>query len=275
MKPSPLVAEALARVWDWHRTPQFLDYVVKSSGVRVTDLAAFDGLYIYQVAEGDVETGSFHRASTFQWWVMDDAGMRECVLPRFLVGWVDAPEMVRDSFYRWPHITFVHLGDQVGFTERYGPKLLTRKAGRVVESDRGVEIVDVRVVHQSAHPPVPEPVASQSVSQPCRRFRGGGVVKLFNWLFGLKPITFEGGSGETLETAVVIRGTRSSARGVPAEYRYLEQRFGRPCVDWRLVEQSLVVGSDGKHYDLFRLALKDEREVEVYFDISEFHGRVL
>lgn len=274
MKPSPLVAESLARVWDWHRTPRFLDYVAESSGVRVTDLAAFDGLYVYQVAEGDVETGELDHSSTFQWWVMDDAGMRECELPRCLVGWVDAPEKVRGSFYRWPHITFVHVGDHVGFSERYGPELISRKAGRVVESDRGVEIVDVRVVHQSALPPAPEPVSSRNVSRPCRRIRGGSVVKFFNWLFGIKPIIVEGGSGETVETAVVIRGTRSSVRGVPAEYQYLEQRFGQPCADWQLIDQSVVEGSDGKHYDLFRLALKDGSEAKVYIDITEFYSKM-
>jgi hypothetical protein len=97
---------------------------------------------------------------------------------------------------------------------------------------------------------------------------------LLSWLFGIKPITFEGGSGETPETAVVIRGATGSFRGVAAEYSYLEKRFGRRGVDWDLVQQSLVDGSDGKHFDLFTVSLKDKGQVEVYIDISEFFGRI-
>jgi hypothetical protein len=96
---------------------------------------------------------------------------------------------------------------------------------------------------------------------------------LIQWLFGIKPVTFEGGTGETCELAVVLRGARGAMRGIPAEYRYLTQRLGQRGVDWQLVEQRLFE-VDGKHYDHFRLALKDGREVEVYFDISEFYGRV-
>jgi hypothetical protein len=97
---------------------------------------------------------------------------------------------------------------------------------------------------------------------------------LLRWLLGIKPITFEGGSGETPETAVIIRGARGGFRGVPAEYRYLTQRFGQRGADWQLVEQRLLHAEGGKHYDHFRLVLKDGREVEVYIDISEFYGRV-
>lgn len=97
---------------------------------------------------------------------------------------------------------------------------------------------------------------------------------LLGWLFSRKAITFEGGSGESLETAVIVRGARGAMRGVPAEYRYLDQRFGQPGADWQVVEQALVPTDDGKHYDHFRLRLRDGQEVEVYFDISEFYGRV-
>jgi hypothetical protein len=147
MKPSTSVAEALAGVWGWHRTPRFRDYVAESFGVRITDLAEFDRLYIYQVADGDIESGNFEHENFLQWWEVDDLGIRECGRPDCKLGWRDAPEKLRGSFYRWPHISFLHRGDAVGFGECYGPELLNRKVGQVLLVATGVAIADVRVVY--------------------------------------------------------------------------------------------------------------------------------
>jgi hypothetical protein len=116
--------------------------------VRIAQLADFDRLYIYQVADGDPEIGHFHHESAFQWWAVDDAGVRECDYPDCKSGWTDAPEKVRGSFYRWPHISFLHRESVVGFGESFGPLLLNRKVGQLVQSGAGVEIVDVRVVYR-------------------------------------------------------------------------------------------------------------------------------
>ncbi len=151
MKPQPSrpVAEALASIWSWHRTPQFLDYVADSFGVRVSAPAVFDALYIYQVTKGDLERGSFDHSAVLQWWEVTDAGMSECAKPAHWSGWVDAPEKLRGSFYRWPHISFLHVAEQVGFGEWFGPGMLNRKAGRLVEAAGGIEIRDVRVIWRS------------------------------------------------------------------------------------------------------------------------------
>jgi hypothetical protein len=145
--PSAPVAQALAGVWAWHRTPRFLDYVAESFSGAVQDLAEFDKLYIYQVAEGDLERGQFQHASVIQWWQVDDHGFRECGSPAHLSGWVDAPEKVRGSFYRWPHISFLQRGERIGFGETFGPNLHNRKVGRIVEKDSSVEIVEVKVIY--------------------------------------------------------------------------------------------------------------------------------
>lgn len=143
--PSSSVAVKLARIWEFHRTPQFLDYVADSFGVRPGDLAAFDKLYIYQLEEGDLERGNFMHETIFQWWEVDDAGIRECDVPQTKwSGWIDAPEKLRGSFYRWPHISFIHRGDRVGFGETFGPDLHNRKVGRIIDSG---EIVEVKIVN--------------------------------------------------------------------------------------------------------------------------------
>jgi hypothetical protein len=122
--------------------------VAKSFGVHVTDPALFDALYVYQVAEGDLERGQFQHGTTFQWWEVTDAGVKEC-RPDHKLGWRDAPEKLRGSFYRWPHISFLHIGDQVGFGECYGPAMLNRKVASVVPVATGVELVDVRIVYRA------------------------------------------------------------------------------------------------------------------------------
>ena len=73
-------------------------------------------------------------------------------------------------------------------------------------------------------------------------------------------------SGDSFDDAIVIRGG-----GVPAEYRYLEKRFGRRGIDWQLMSQSFFRWQ-GRSYD--ELSVQTKRGVRtVIFDISGFFGR--
>jgi hypothetical protein len=86
-------------------------------------------------------------------------------------------------------------------------------------------------------------------------------------------ITFKGGPGDTTETAVLISGALNSIDGTAAEYAYLRKKFGRENVDWNLVRQS-VREQNGKFYDRLELELKDGSRKTVFFDISEFFGKL-
>jgi hypothetical protein len=89
-----------------------------------------------------------------------------------------------------------------------------------------------------------------------------------------KPkISFKGGPGDTPETAVVILGAPNSMAGVSAEYYYLGNQFGRRNVDWNLKRQS-VLNQKGKIYDRMDLELKDGSKKTVFFDITEFFGKI-
>lgn len=81
---------------------------------------------------------------------------------------------------------------------------------------------------------------------------------------------YSGGSGTTMEDAVVIT-TTSEPSGVHAEYRYVEMRCGKRNVDWKLKTQELLEGSDGKSYDLLIVVLKNGTVRDFYFDISSFY----
>ena len=86
-------------------------------------------------------------------------------------------------------------------------------------------------------------------------------------------ITFSGGPGDTPETAVVISGALNSIQGIAAEYDYLRQKFGRQNVAWNLIRQGILQQGD-KVYDRMDLDLKDGGRKTVFFDISEFFGKL-
>ena len=89
-----------------------------------------------------------------------------------------------------------------------------------------------------------------------------------------KPkISFKGGPGDTPETAVVISGAPNSQVGIDAEYYYLMKKFGRPNVDWKLKRQS-VLHVKGRDYDRMEIELKDGSKKDVFFDITEFFGKL-
>ncbi|MBI4318394.1 MAG: hypothetical protein HY675_07880 [Chloroflexi bacterium] len=86
-------------------------------------------------------------------------------------------------------------------------------------------------------------------------------------------VRFEGGPGETPERAIRIVGAPNEIVGVHAEYQYLEKRFGRRGVDLQLESQSLhVIG--GRYYDRIEIRLADGSGHVLYFDITDFFGRI-
>jgi hypothetical protein len=89
-----------------------------------------------------------------------------------------------------------------------------------------------------------------------------------------KPkITLKGGPGDTPATAVLVSGAPNSRVGIDAEYYYLGKIFGQPNVDWKLKRQS-VLQEKGKVYDRMDLELKDGSKKTVFFDITEFFGKL-
>ncbi|MCA9285667.1 MAG: hypothetical protein KDA22_10650 [Phycisphaerales bacterium] len=86
-------------------------------------------------------------------------------------------------------------------------------------------------------------------------------------------VRLEGGSGDSLETAVVVSGAVNETVGINAEYRCLERRFGRRNRDWHLVQQRLDNSRHGRIFDVLRIRLADGTEPEIWFDIADFFGK--
>lgn len=83
------------------------------------------------------------------------------------------------------------------------------------------------------------------------------------------PITFSGGDGRSLQSAVVVRGAGNSPEGVVAELYWA----------WRhqpgLVKTGqALINRDGRRYDLIRNKSPGGAQVELYFDITDFFGKM-
>jgi hypothetical protein len=83
----------------------------------------------------------------------------------------------------------------------------------------------------------------------------------------LAEITFEGGDGATIETAIVIMGAAGEQDGVASEYEWLAKN--RP--DAQMESQALLNEGD-KIYDLLVVRSGSKKE-KIYFDITAFFGK--
>ncbi len=82
-------------------------------------------------------------------------------------------------------------------------------------------------------------------------------------------ITYEGGDGSTMEKAIIIKGAKSSEDGVPAEYAYLKKKYK----NHEVISQGLM-SKDGKSYDLINIKTAKGETIGIYFDITDFFGKL-
>ena len=82
-------------------------------------------------------------------------------------------------------------------------------------------------------------------------------------------ITFSGGEGASLESAVVIDGARNEEEGVLAERYWVARRHP----GWRSLRQALLP-QDDRRYDLMEFAAPDGSAQTLYFDITGFFGKM-
>jgi len=88
-----------------------------------------------------------------------------------------------------------------------------------------------------------------------------------------KLVIIFGKSGETMEEALIILEVENPSLGVRYEYVYLRDKYGERDIDWKLISQSLYK-KNGKIYDLLKIELSDGSKKSIYFDITDFFGRL-
>ncbi|NYT05998.1 MAG: hypothetical protein GKC04_06475 [Methanomicrobiales archaeon] len=83
-------------------------------------------------------------------------------------------------------------------------------------------------------------------------------------------------SGRSVEEAVVIEDAADHLDGIAAEYRYLEERYGKEGVAWKLKFQFLLDvppeegGGSARFFDKLIIELADGSVETVYFNIGSF-----
>jgi hypothetical protein len=80
-------------------------------------------------------------------------------------------------------------------------------------------------------------------------------------------ISYEGGDGHNVDSAVIVRGAEDSMEGISAEYKWLEREY--PGATLRM--QSLRE-QGGRMYDVLEIETSDGASQEIWFDISDFFG---
>ena len=112
-------------------------------------------------------------------------------------------------------------------------------------------------------------------------------LRLLRWLQGIRSpsatsateagaarngISFEGGTGGTVEAAIVVRGARTDVEGTCTEFTWLTHTYGQIGQEWQLAAH--YHGKyGGKDIDTFSIVLADGKHVCVFFDCSESFGR--
>jgi hypothetical protein len=81
---------------------------------------------------------------------------------------------------------------------------------------------------------------------------------------------FGGGTGETIEKAVVIN-TISPLIGVAAEYQYVSNVCGEIGVDWTLKFQN-IIEEKNRYYDVFEVEFNGGESRSFYFDVTQFYS---
>lgn len=85
-------------------------------------------------------------------------------------------------------------------------------------------------------------------------------------------VRYSGGDGTSEVHAVVIHAPMSLI-GIPAEYAWLEKRFGERGKDWESHMHAHGSRDDGRVIEFHEIKLSDGESQTVYFEISSFYGK--
>jgi hypothetical protein len=82
-----------------------------------------------------------------------------------------------------------------------------------------------------------------------------------------------GGLGDSFQNAIVIKKTPKGFSAAGAEQLILAQRFGKRDEGWRLLQQESLQ-RNGRTYDAYTIVLRDGAERMLFFDVTDWLGRI-
>ena len=74
-----------------------------------------------------------------------------------------------------------------------------------------------------------------------------------------------------MDNAIVINAT-SAIVAVPAQYQWLDSRFGEQGVDYSIVNRMQLTGDDGRSFTMHEICLSSGDTRQVFFDITASIG---
>ena len=95
---------------------------------------------------------------------------------------------------------------------------------------------------------------------------------VYQFLTGISGDVYSGGDGSSTDQAVVIRAANSIA-GIDAEYKWIENKYGKKDNDWKVFSRIHGTDNTGKSYETYDIELKTGSRVTITFDITAFYGR--
>ena len=84
--------------------------------------------------------------------------------------------------------------------------------------------------------------------------------------------TYSQNEGKSTEDAIIITDVNDHFEGIDAEYRYIEENFGKRGVEWKLVQQELL-NENQQVFDRIAIQLTDQTEISLYFNLTAFFGK--
>ena len=82
-------------------------------------------------------------------------------------------------------------------------------------------------------------------------------------------VTFQGGSGDTPATAVIIAGAPDYVAVVAGEYQFLAKQFGQQDQAWQVAKKE-VYQADDKVYDLITIEFPKGVKQQIFFNITKY-----
>lgn len=71
----------------------------------------------------------------------------------------------------------------------------------------------------------------------------------------------------------MIINAATTSVGVPAEYAYIEKKYGKKGIEWDVSSRFHGEGDNGRAFETFIIKLKSGTEVSIHFDIESFYGK--
>lgn len=72
---------------------------------------------------------------------------------------------------------------------------------------------------------------------------------------------------------IVTITAKTAAQGIPMEYAWLENRYGKENDDWKVLDRVHGNSTDGNAYEIFTIATKKQGNLVIAFEISSFYGK--